>query len=64
LCSNPIADAALSWAAGMIVSLAGQHTEMWLRIYGAAFGGWLLSIAVPMVWQVTFELVLGVRKRR
>jgi len=49
--------------AGMIVSPAGQF-ETWLTIYGAALGGWLLSIAVPMVWQVVFELVLDVRKRR
>ncbi|MDA0231132.1 MAG: hypothetical protein O3B21_13220 [Proteobacteria bacterium] len=49
--------------AGMIVSPAGR-IETWLTIYGAALGGWLLSIAVPMVWQVAFELVLDVRKRR
>jgi len=44
--------------------IAGGRFEMWLTIYGAAFSGWLLSIAVPMVWQVAFELALDARTRR
>ena len=50
-------------AASMIVSLT-ERLKMWFTIYGAAFGGWLLSIAVRTVWQVAFELVLGMRTRR
>jgi len=49
--------------AGMIVSPVGS-IETWLTIYGAAVGGWLMAIGVPMLWQLAFELVLNVRMRR
>ena len=48
---------------GMVVSPAGS-VETWLTIYGAALGGWLMAIGVPMLWQLAFELVLNVRVRR
>ena len=35
-----------------------------VTIYGAALGGWLMAIGVPMLWQLAFELVLNVRMRR
>jgi hypothetical protein len=47
----------------MIVSPAGSFGT-WLTIYGAALGGWLMAICVPMLWQLGFELVLNVRMRR
>ena len=49
--------------ARMIVSPVGS-IEKWLTIYGAALGGWLMAIGVPMLWQLAFELVLNVRMRR
>jgi hypothetical protein len=49
--------------AGIVISPVGRF-DTWLTIYGAAIGGWLLVIGVPIVWQMGFEVVLEFRMRR
>lgn len=49
--------------AGVIISPAGR-IDTWMTMYGAAIGGWLLVIGIPLVWRMGFEMVLEFRMGR
>ena len=49
--------------AGVIVSPVGSFST-WLTVYGVAGVGWFMVIAVPMLWQMFFEMMLEMKMRR